>query len=97
MTCPITTYSGMPELREIPGCDFDQAYIDDMFFYDYADRCLASSCSVSYWDALSTYSGPVPVITTTITMPDLTLIVTNNSYVVEYGPPITTTMTCECA
>ncbi|KAH7086476.1 hypothetical protein FB567DRAFT_71690 [Paraphoma chrysanthemicola] len=92
LTCPITTYSGMPAIREIPGCDFDQAYIDDMFFYDYADRCVASSCSVSLWDALWTYSGPIPTITTTMTIPDLTMTFTNNSYYVHYGTPITKTL-----
>ncbi|KAF2024480.1 hypothetical protein EK21DRAFT_117739 [Setomelanomma holmii] len=63
-----------------------------MFFYDYADRCVASSCSVSYWSAVTEYSGPVPVMTTTLTVPDLTLIVTNDSFLVEYGTPITTTV-----
>jgi hypothetical protein len=91
-TCPNTTYaSGMPKMRYLNGCDFNEAYLKDQYFYNYEDRCLATSCSSSYWEAAMAYTGPPPLLYTTFLFQNISLVGT----LFEVGPITTLTLSCK--
>ncbi|KAF2819033.1 hypothetical protein CC86DRAFT_432467 [Ophiobolus disseminans] len=72
-SCPTSPYaSRMPKISQPTGCASEDAYLNDMFFYNYEDRCVAQSCSLSWWSALDAYSGPVPTMTTKVPYMNIT-------------------------
>lgn len=94
-TCPITTFAHkMPRLRqniEWDYCAYMSAYSTDQFFFNYEDRCVAQSCSLSFWSAVRAYSGSYPLVHSTYPWMDIRMV----NGTTEFGPLRTVTTSCE--
>lgn len=92
-TCPMTSYApNFPhKVLHLSGCDVQTSYVNDVYYYNYEDRCLASYCSASWFSAIDAYTGPIPTLTSTIPWMD---IVFSEAVPISFGPLETLTISC---
>ncbi|KAH7386092.1 hypothetical protein BKA66DRAFT_68805 [Pyrenochaeta sp. MPI-SDFR-AT-0127] len=91
LSCPVTSYaSGLsPKILDLSGCAYETAWPKDQWYYYYEDRCLAQYCRSSLYSEFDAYTGPIPTMTTTLTIMNISW---DGVTVTGFGPLETLTM-----